>query len=833
MSLQLKERFALNSIRSKVIFGFALVCIVITCSWITMRVTFSHTLQEVEKMSAPSKKLKLAQQVSKGLYQLGRGPQYIQQDTVPLRSLLDTLRTVCMKDEDSTQVHRIDYMLTLLDKHEQLFPGYHRLRKDVMGNKWEHELKQITSSMDLQHSRPDSSLVTSEKITTTTTTVTREPLHEEKPSLFKRIFKKKTETDAIVTDQQIREERRVHVDTLTSGISDSLLRSIENTISSIEQDKSNKSQKLMQKEMQLVIAGNTLVNEMVQMLQEIEHKEILSIRASQEEIAGKYGQNLNTFAYVMVGCILLFAFIVFFIFSDISRSNQYRAQLVAAREEAERQAQAKHHFLASMSHELRTPLQSIIGFSEQAIQNNPQADENTRIIHQSSKHLLQIVNEVLDYSQLGSGKFSFDAKAFDMNELLQEVINTMRQQAEKKNIGFKFESNEKVQRLCNGDAFRLKQILYNIIGNAIKFTQTGSVTLRMHFTEHKKRTSFVFEIIDTGPGIPPADLQRIFSAYEQVGSSGHIQSGTGLGLNIARRLAELQGGSVHASSEVGKGSVFTVSMHYTVAGIQAVTATDSIPTLPDTQHMQVLAVDDDQLILKLYQTILDKHKIGYRCFAGAEALLNADIDTSKFYIVLADINMPGMDGVSLLKKIRQRFETRPVVFASTALLFPEELENLRKEGFDGILVKPFMEKDLVDLLKGCYDKGQNTVKAKDVLPEEEPDLKSLVQISMNDPVLLQENLLFMAEDTAKDLEELENACRKKNTGKIIDNLHKLAGKTGQAGAHQLYIDLKKMELRLRKGQEPLEAMEEVAKLCRRVAAFKQMLEKKANQIVLA
>src|SRR5690606_9849071 len=213
---------------------------------------------------------------------------------------------------------------------------------------------------------------------------------------------------------------------------------------------------------------------------------------------------------------------------------------------------------------IRTPLQSIIGYADLLRQQDKPSRKHLDAIYHSSEHLLHIVNEVLDYSRIISGKFTFAQLDFDLRQLLEEVMSVMRPQAEKKSLDLSLHDHIRDNAFLNGDPFRLKQLLYNLIGNAIKFTEQGGVSLTVEDAADAGAPMLTFTVSDTGKGIAPRDVRRIFNQFEQAGDTYH-HNGTGLGLSIVKALTEAQNGSIEVTSEPGKGSSFAVQLPFAAA----------------------------------------------------------------------------------------------------------------------------------------------------------------------------------------------------------------------------------------------------------------------------
>jgi signal transduction histidine kinase len=348
---------------------------------------------------------------------------------------------------------------------------------------------------------------------------------------------------------------------------------------------------------------------------------------------------------------LLAASLVFLMLIDISNSNYYRLQLVESQKEAMELSQVKQRFLANMSHEIRTPLQSIIGFREQ-LQFHNHDDDSVKSIHRASRHLLQLVNEILDYNRIESGILSIEQKPFDLNTVVKEVADSTSILAKKKGLTFNCCTQELPEIMVQGDAFRLKQILFNLISNAVKFTSQGNVTLKVK-AQIDQKVICQFMVSDTGMGMVPEELNRVFNEFEQAHSGIHEKfGGSGLGLTLVRKLTSLLKGKISVSSEPGKGSVFTVEIPFEkVQGpLSSLHVDDSITLQSSDEHVAI--VDDDSLLLKLYEVILKKHQVKHTIFNSPQQAIQFDF--AKTSIVFIDIRMPELDGRELARVIRNK-----------------------------------------------------------------------------------------------------------------------------------------------------------------------------------
>nr|WP_302180009.1 ATP-binding protein [Chryseosolibacter indicus] len=494
----------------------------------------------------------------------------------------------------------------------------------------------------------------------------------------------------------------------------------------------------------------------------------------------------------MLSFFLGAAILVYLILVDISKSNYYKKQLEKARDHAEELSKIKQRFLANMSHEIRTPLQSIIGFAEQLRSHaNKDHTEAVSAIHSSSEHLLHIVNEVLDYSRISSGSFTLSKEKFRLIQLVKEVESAMRIQADRKSLSFILDTEKTSDYNLLGDPFRLRQILYNLLGNAIKFTHQGFIKLTVKTIEIDDCIQCIFEIKDTGIGMTNDELKTIFNQFEQANSQiTKTYGGTGLGLTIVKSLIEVQNGELEVMSEPGVGSTFRISLGF-----------DKATEIPQqkAQHAEahsiafngkILVVDDDAMILKLCGLILKKNNISHTAFNEAEDLLRTVKDPEVSHILI-DIRMPKMNGVELCRALKKVYSEGVKFIALTAHVLPEERQSLIQQGFNTVLAKPFHENELLTAI------GVTPIEKRFI--EEMPDFSSLKKMTMGDDALFYSVMQQFVEESEYDIQKLQSQVEQENKKGIREVVHKLAGRLGQLGVHNLSTRFRDLELRIVEG----------------------------------
>jgi CheY-like chemotaxis protein/nitrogen-specific signal transduction histidine kinase len=381
------------------------------------------------------------------------------------------------------------------------------------------------------------------------------------------------------------------------------------------------------------------------------------------------------------------------VLSDVTRRKETETQLRLAKEAAEAAGQAQSRFLATMSHEIRTPMNGVIGFIQmlQATSLDPKQREYLDLIDHSTHSLLVIINDVLDYSKIAANQLEIEQIPCDVRALVDHTHRLLQPLAADKGLAFTTRLAGDVPSEVVSDPVRLQQILNNLVGNAIKFTAAGRVTLEVAAAPAR---FLVFKISDTGIGIAPEQQARIFTPFSQADASTTRRfGGTGLGLSITRRLCELMGGSLTVSSEPGRGSVFTATIRTLPASSPAPTpaAGTSAAEAPTRRRpLKLLVFEDNFVNQKVIGAFLTK--LGHQArFAedGEKGL--AVFDRERFDALLMDLEMPVMDGYEAVRRIRGNEKPgtrRAYVIALTAHALKGERERCLELGMDDFLTKP-------------------------------------------------------------------------------------------------------------------------------------------------
>lgn len=809
MSNKLQSRF-FKAIKGKIIIALLLACFAMFMAWAVSKVAFKEMLTTVENITAPSERLRVVNAISRKIGALDQQQKkkafndpgnYNQlfKESRQLRLVLDTLAG--LYTNDSTQLTRILTIKRLLRERDKQFINYLKVRERLVNSKsFSEQVKNLSALAAKSSEQADSTIVATEQKTSTTTIY---PTEERPKGFFSKLFGKKraNEEDNGV---KIVNEEKVKRDTIALSAEARMTKKLEQSLKVIEKEQRIKNESFLNMEALLTDANNLLVSQMLDVLRKVESEVVAQIELNGIQAKNVVNTGINTISLIMLIFFFLTVLLLYFILTDITKSNKYRTELELAKDEAEYHGRAKQRFLSNMSHEIRTPLQSIIGYSEIIRKQEKPQRKDIEAIYHSSEHLLQIVNEVLDYNRIISGKFTFSEKAFDIEQLLNEVVSVMRAQAELKSLELITEFELSGIKYVEGDPFRLKQILYNLLGNAIKFTIKGEVTLSAFFKRQGELLHFTFLVKDTGVGLSEDETKLIFNEFEQVSTLEDEElnlSGAGLGLTIIKSLIEQRGGRIYVKSKKGVGSVFTV---YLTLRISSEPEYESKLIESPVYKGKVWVVDDDQLILDLCAVIFENQGIDAQFFNSPTQLLNAEWNNEVKYILM-DMRMPEMSGITLCRLLREKIGNAVKIYAITAQVLPDERELLLKNGFDGLVMKPFKQEELLTIF---YNQATTVVETDESAEIEiesvDLDLTALKKMTFNDDEQLKKILLRFSEDSLNDSDEIRDAVDKADQPRLRLLTHRLAGRIAQIGAKKLATAFRLMEMELgNKDLDPL------------------------------
>ncbi len=411
---------------------------------------------------------------------------------------------------------------------------------------------------------------------------------------------------------------------------------------------------------------------------------------------------------------------------DITARKRAEQELQQAREMAEASIRAKEQFLTMMTHELRTPLNTVVGMTHLLLDENPLPSqvEYMEAIKFSADNLLALINDMLDFSKIESGKITFESADFSLRHLLKGIRQSLLLKAEEKNIQVLIQLDIEVPDMLRGDVMRLNQVLTNLLSNAVKFTEEGSVVISVYQVDEDDTSHTLrFEVKDTGIGIPEDRLDAIFESYQQASPDiSRKYGGTGLGLTITRKLIELQGGTIMVRSALGKGSTFTFTLPFERQAIIADTEQKTeakAQAYDELNSLRLLLVEDNKFNQLIAMKFLSKWKIKVDVADGGYSALDM-LEQNVYDLVLMDLQMPDLNGIDATKMIRsnplKHINSVPVI-AITAASFTEVKAKVFDAGMNDYISKPFNPNDLyLKLVR--YAKKQPVLVEQAALPAE-------------------------------------------------------------------------------------------------------------------
>ena len=600
-----------------------------------------------------------------------------------------------------------------------------------------------------------------------------------------------------------KQDTNIVVNTTREIVSDTLLNAfspsdtIVSVLKSIQDSVAGQRKQLI--DLLMVRAANLRYNNSVitskinQMLRDIEEEEV---NASLERMTKKQDllrETSHLIAGIAIISVIIAVLFLFFIGRDISRSQYYRLQLEKAKQYAENLLRSREKLMLTISHDIRAPLSSIIGYIQLLLNLHP--DERQRYYLEnmtgSSNHILSLVNDLLDFHRLESGRMEIHRVPFNVATLFNEIYTSFKPLADAKKLQFVMNLKDRfMDKAYVGDPIRIRQIIGNLLSNAIKFTQEGRVVIVVSINENEPVYQLSVIVCDSGPGIPTEEQDRIFGEFTRLPETDE-EEGFGLGLSITHKLISLMGGELSLQSTLGKGSDFTVILPLSLSDIPVQSPTQerengSAVYTFDKRDICCLLVDDDPLQLALTEELLKQSHVKVVCCTNPHSVPEL-LKNTLFDAIITDIQMPGMDGFHLLDMIRtsgiQGTEKVPVIALSASV--SKEHDHYLDAGFTAFLNKPFTATQLISLL--------NKLLTINLEVKTELNFSSLTAFAGEDKEASASILHTFSEETNKSIVLLQEAKSKHNREEVARLSHKLIPLFTMLGANTLVQQLRLLE----------------------------------------
>ena len=518
----------------------------------------------------------------------------------------------------------------------------------------------------------------------------------------------------------------------------------------------NKIKEYEKKTQELVKADNQLSEQISSLLirlnQEILDSTITEVEKSEEIIRG----NIRTSILIGAATLLLIIIFIILIISDVNKGYRARRAAEEAKRKTEEIMESRHKLLLSVSHDIKAPLTSIMGHVE-LLDKTENAKEIVSI-QQSADHILNLLNNLLEYSSLEQGKLQVSKETFDIGQLCEEIVEMFAPIAQHKNLQFHFENSFEKGTLINTDKLKIRQILTNLISNGIKYTLEGEV----RFKARLGRNLVVFDIIDTGVGIPPDKLEEVFKPFVRIETYNQFAEGSGYGMSVVKGLVDLLDGEIHTESEVGKGSHFEVRIP--VEEIERPHEVEDEVTEDRKKSLNILVFDDDNTLLSVIDSML--HRLGHQAIPcrSMNDFDNALQQLDQYDYILTDREMGAVTGNDILYLVKEVDINKPVILMTGRIEYTTE--KAKEEGFYGFLQKPFNLRQL----ENFFGSVASTESEAEIAF---PDFPAFSEMMGNDKEAMTDILSVFVQSTADDMVLMNNLIEQEDFVGMQSLCHKM------------------------------------------------------------
>ncbi|NJN27616.1 MAG: response regulator [Cyclobacteriaceae bacterium] len=841
-------------LRTKVWLTFVTILVVIGAgiSWSYM--SYQKLIRSLDRLSAPDEKMMLIQNTVQSItlaenyiksYILTDEKDAYDQyeaEVANITANIDSLKS--MMSGDSLQIRKIDSLQLLL------FQKMEYLRDFLITKKVrQHKNFSIEALEKINKSTADSIPAKEGIRTILKSTEEWRPIVEQQilqkeikePGIWegiKRLFGTKNIRIDTVTRIENDTVRAIEVTFDTLHINafdqDTLLLRITQILEEVANKEFQSQEALSAKELQLVKKDLRLQAELSKIFEQIKRNEINNHVLRRNESLNISQNATKVILTIGILGIALGGIFLIAIGRDLTRSFYLSQRLKKEKEKADKLAKVKEEFLAGMSHEIRTPLSSIYGFSELLGTTSLTEDQRlyTDALSKNTRYLIGLVNDILDFSKLDFQKLQLNEEPFDFSDIVSQMQSMFSLQCQEKGLDFKLDIDEKLQEVkLLGDEFRLKQILTNLLGNAVKFTDKGFVELNVQALKKMDRYHLNIKVTDTGKGIEPGKFKSIFNMFEQEDASVTKKyGGTGLGLSIVKKLVESMNGKIMVESRVGERTTFKVWLSLAfVEKEHAGAIDDGAPVYDEVYDAHVVAVDDDKWNVSLFRALVESRVARLSVFGDPfEALDFIKNNHQRIDIIFTDINMPEFSGIELLDSLIHSKLDIPVV-AITAHVLPDKIKKFKELGFCEVIGKPYRPEAIFSILKANFKRTSKLVAEVEspvaATPSTEGLLFDFEKIRLfcgNDDFLLNELIRELIESNEANVAEFERFFELADHQGLADLAHKMTQTYDSLNLSSIAESLKNIEVFLVLNK-PEKLMQMAAELRPRLTQVREQL----------
>jgi len=789
LKLRIQELKGRIEVGGKVKIGFFLaIFLVISVSVVTF-FSIRNLLETVENLSEPNEKLRQLNGLMSDVHLLdiSREDRLNDKDSVFKKALDRIISRLDWLSQNSDETAEIESFDKINHNVRELLVGYAGLEEinNNLSNKnsGQKALKSIETK--IQRQRQSIELEFLGKIKE------RDFFSEHAPKLGQQKPKK---TDQIEGPDLIEKEEKIEVvddlevvkqNLVSTGVqitrADSILIPLKDFVTKIYRDEQQLKGNFANLKASLLEKNKEIFSEIQTLITDIQQNLLENYREKNQS-AYKMTSNVSfVLAFlVFLGVIGSLGF-VYSILKEVRQANSHRKRLENAKKHSDHLAKAKQDFLANMSHEIRNPLHAIQGYQNALVKTDLKHNQNefVEMIGFASETLISIVNDILYFSKLEAGKIHIENEPFDPKKLFLTIQSFFALKAEEKNLDFNWQIDLQEDKWMVGDQLRINQILNNLISNALKFTQKGSIEVSI---VQNSNNTIALVVEDTGMGMNQEVLKKVFQEFNQGDASMTRKfGGTGLGLAIVKRLVNLQHGEIKVESEVGKGT--KISLEIPTQFVAPVLKTDQEDTkfTFSLKGLNILVVDDDTIGLKFIRLLLESLGANVFTYLGGVGFRD-NFKIRPLDLAILDIQMPEVSGFRVKEMLREipAYHQLPVL-AMTANVFVKEKNKLLEEGFD-LLLKPFTESQILKKIGFLLHLTKIPVQQVEKLRNQDSnpyDLEDLKKFCMGDEDLLLEVMTDLVSTTAANLRELEVAMEEKNYSIVREITHQLSSRLGQ------------------------------------------------------